>query len=76
MHAARGFQPTSTPEEMQMIATKLSAATDAEGAAIRSFKVGFAEAELSELRRRVNGTRWPERATVTDDSQGVPLRCE
>jgi pimeloyl-ACP methyl ester carboxylesterase len=26
-----------------------------------------------ELRRRVDTTRWPERETVTDDSQGVPL---
>ncbi|MGE5763196.1 MAG: epoxide hydrolase family protein, partial [Mycobacterium leprae] len=34
---------------------------------------GFPEAELTELRRRVNATRWPERETVTDDSQGVPL---
>jgi pimeloyl-ACP methyl ester carboxylesterase len=41
--------------------------------AIRSFQVGFPEAELTELRRRVNATRWPERETVTDDSQGVPL---
>jgi pimeloyl-ACP methyl ester carboxylesterase len=35
--------------------------------------VGFAEAELTELRRRVNATRWPEQETVTDDTQGVPL---
>ena len=41
--------------------------------AIRPFHVGFAEAELTELRRRINATRWPERETVTDDSQGVPL---
>ena len=41
--------------------------------AIRPFHVGFAEAELTELRRRVNATRWPERETVTDDSQGVRL---
>jgi pimeloyl-ACP methyl ester carboxylesterase len=41
--------------------------------AIRPFRVGFPEAELSELRRRVNATRWPERETVTDDSQGVRL---
>ena len=41
--------------------------------AVRSFKVGFPEAELTELRRRVNATRWPERETVTDDSQGVRL---
>jgi pimeloyl-ACP methyl ester carboxylesterase len=41
--------------------------------AIRPFQVGFPEAELTELRRRVNATRWPERETVADDSQGVPL---
>ncbi|ONH35076.1 MULTISPECIES: epoxide hydrolase family protein [Protofrankia] len=41
--------------------------------AIRPFRVGFPEAELAELRRRINATRWPERETVTDDSQGVPL---
>jgi hypothetical protein len=41
--------------------------------AVRSLQVGFPEAELTELRRRVNATRWPERETVTDDSQGVRL---
>jgi pimeloyl-ACP methyl ester carboxylesterase len=40
---------------------------------IRQFRVGFPEAELTELRRRVNAARWPERETVTDDSQGVRL---
>jgi pimeloyl-ACP methyl ester carboxylesterase len=40
---------------------------------VRAFRVGFPEAELTELRRRVDATRWPERETVTDDSQGVPL---
>jgi len=40
---------------------------------IHPFRVGFPEAELAELRRRVNATRWPERETVTDDTQGVPL---
>ena len=40
---------------------------------IRQFRVGFPEAELTELRRRVTATRWPERETVTDDSQGVRL---
>jgi pimeloyl-ACP methyl ester carboxylesterase len=40
---------------------------------IRPFQIGFPEGELTELRRRVNATRWPERETVTDDSQGVPL---
>jgi pimeloyl-ACP methyl ester carboxylesterase len=40
--------------------------------AIRPFRVNVPEAQLSELRRRINATRWPDRETVTDDSQGVP----
>jgi pimeloyl-ACP methyl ester carboxylesterase len=50
------------------------AATEvAEQSAIRPFEVGFPDSELAELRRRVAATRWPERETVNDDSQGVPL---
>src|SRR5690349_9712639 len=41
--------------------------------AIRPFHVNFPEAELTDLRRRVNATRWPERETVADATQGVQL---
>jgi len=41
--------------------------------AIRPFHVNVPEAELTELRRRINATKWPERETVTDASQGVQL---
>jgi Epoxide hydrolase N terminus len=41
-------------------------------AAIRQFKVCTPQAELDDLRRRIATTRWPDRETVTDDSQGVP----
>jgi pimeloyl-ACP methyl ester carboxylesterase len=42
--------------------------------AIRPFQeVNIPEAELTELRRRINNTRWPESETVTDASQGVQL---
>jgi pimeloyl-ACP methyl ester carboxylesterase len=41
--------------------------------AIRPFRVGVAEEAIADLLRRVNATRWPERETVTDDAQGVPL---
>lgn len=41
--------------------------------AIRPFEVNVQEHDLTELRRRVESTRWPERETVTDLSQGVPL---
>jgi pimeloyl-ACP methyl ester carboxylesterase len=44
-----------------------------EKTAIRPFHVNIPETELTELRRRIKATRWPERETVTDDSQGVQL---
>jgi Epoxide hydrolase N terminus len=40
---------------------------------IRQFQVEVSEAELTELRRRINATRWSERETIADDSQGVRL---
>jgi pimeloyl-ACP methyl ester carboxylesterase len=40
---------------------------------IRPFHVNVPEEELTELRRRINATRWPERELVTDISQGVQL---
>jgi pimeloyl-ACP methyl ester carboxylesterase len=40
---------------------------------IRPLHVHVPEEELTELRRRINATRWPERETVTDASQGVQL---
>jgi pimeloyl-ACP methyl ester carboxylesterase len=41
--------------------------------AIRPFHVNVPEAELTELSRRINATKWPERETVPDASQGVQL---
>src|SRR6204780_2741607 len=41
--------------------------------AIRSFQLDIPEAELTELRRRIDATKWPERETVTDATQGVQL---
>src|SRR2546428_2926578 len=41
--------------------------------AIRPFQVNVPEAELTELRRRISATKWPERETVTDATQGVQL---
>jgi pimeloyl-ACP methyl ester carboxylesterase len=47
--------------------------TPAARTAIRPFRIDVPEEELAELRRRILATRWPERETVADDSQGVPL---
>ena len=41
--------------------------------AIRPFHVNVPEAELTELRSRINATKWPDKETVSDQSQGVQL---
>src|ERR1700726_235529 len=48
-----------------------SSATDPN--AIRPFRFTASKEALDDLRRRVNATKWPERETVTDASQGVQL---
>ena len=44
-----------------------------EGRSIRTFTAQFSDAAIDDLRRRINATKWPERETVTDSSQGVQL---
>ncbi len=41
--------------------------------AIRPFRINVPEEDLVELRRRIAATRWPEKETVADQSQGVQL---
>jgi pimeloyl-ACP methyl ester carboxylesterase len=41
--------------------------------AIRPFRVDIPEEQLVDLRRRIAATRWPDRETVADQSQGVQL---
>jgi pimeloyl-ACP methyl ester carboxylesterase len=45
----------------------------ADALAIRPFGVEIPEAEIEELRARIAATRWPEKETVADTSQGVQL---
>jgi pimeloyl-ACP methyl ester carboxylesterase len=40
---------------------------------IRPFEVDIPEEALDDLRRRIAATQWPEKETVSDQSQGVPL---
>src|SRR5262249_17530196 len=40
---------------------------------IRPFRVKVPDADLTDLHRRVKATRWPDRETVADASQGVQL---
>ena len=51
----------------------MSIVQSATDTSIRPFQVDVPEAELEDLRRRIAATNWPERETVADQSQGVPL---
>src|ERR1044072_5822939 len=58
---------------IQTGATQQSSEQPSDKTAIRPFRVDVPEEELTELRRRIEATRWPEQETVTDTSQGVQL---
>src|SRR5271163_2301311 len=56
------------------VSTRQGSKQAADKNAIRPFqKTDIPEAQLTELRWRINNTRWPERETVTDATQGVQL---
>ena len=66
----RGFLAGSTAAAaVGLVPATLSAAATTD--AIRPFRVDVPEADLVDLRRRISATRWPDRETVTDQSQGV-----
>ena len=73
---------TDQPIEISRITRRDTMATAAQGDsvgggmatdAVRPFRMRFPDTDLAELRRRVQATRWPERETVADASQGVQL---
>ncbi|MFM0143755.1 epoxide hydrolase family protein [Paraburkholderia sp. RL18-085-BIA-A] len=70
--AAGSLSQFAFADTKQAIA-EVATATGGDKAAIRPLRVHVPEAQLVDLRRRIKATRWPERETVTDDSQGVPL---
>src|SRR5262249_954053 len=51
----------------------VKADASSEDTAIRPFRVIIPDEKLTELRRRILATQWPEKETVADQSQGVPL---
>src|SRR6202451_1507551 len=57
----------------QTTATQRGTNQASDNTAIRPFHVNVPETELTELRRRINATKFPERETVEDATQGVQL---
>ena len=64
-------QPTATPSSEAPKQTFVL--SDAAEPPIRPFEYYASDEDLADLKRRVVATRWPDKETVTDDSQGVQL---
>src|SRR5436190_23814590 len=60
-------------EAMTQPITEVPVQTSSVRSDIRPFHVSFPDEQLTDLRRRVKATKWPERETVADDTQGVQL---
>ncbi|MEM5346111.1 epoxide hydrolase family protein [Paraburkholderia azotifigens] len=70
--AAASLSRLAFAETTQTI-TEVTPAAGGDKTAIRKLRIHVPEAQLTDLRRRIKATRWPERETVTDASQGVQL---
>jgi len=66
-----GFGSSSYAEPSGIGASSAPSPAGAGGDAIRPFHINFPQADLIDLRRRIAATRWPNRETVADATQGV-----
>src|SRR5688500_8750002 len=71
--AAATKEPTMTSHLQYESPTAVQPRAAAGDTAIRPFRINIPDQKLTELRRRVRATQWPEKETVADHSQGVPL---
>ena len=77
-HARRGGSPMTLGKLAAAFASgvllfSFPGYSQAEDSSIRPFKVQIPQAALVDLRRRIAATRWPDKETVADRSQGAPL---
>jgi pimeloyl-ACP methyl ester carboxylesterase len=64
---------SATPVSGSIPGSGAGAGGGAKGESIRPFHFTASDEALSDLRRRIVATRWPEKETVTDATQGVQL---
>jgi pimeloyl-ACP methyl ester carboxylesterase len=70
--ARRAFLAASAAAGTMTLVPSQLAAAGAEPA-IRTFRISVPEEAVVDLRERIAATRWPDRETVRDQSQGLPL---
>src|ERR1700691_3211011 len=73
--AAMGDVFANSKEGVMSEASGAARATEQAGGneAIRPFHFNFPASDITEIHRRVNATRWPEKELVADVSQGVRI---
>jgi pimeloyl-ACP methyl ester carboxylesterase len=64
---------TTTGTYADVVAAASPAGQTAEDRSIRPFSIKVPQAALDDLRRRIAATRWPDKETVADRSQGTQL---
>ena len=68
------LDPHPAPRETVTIAQAATASrAPASDPSIRPFRAHFPDEALTDMKRRIAATRWPDKETVADDSQGVEL---
>src|SRR5258708_26579804 len=76
-HANRHIKKNSTDKKETTVTQLATAQVDSDPynatVEIRAFHANVPEDQLVELRRRVAATRWPDKETVSDATQGVQL---
>jgi pimeloyl-ACP methyl ester carboxylesterase len=74
--SAIGLLRLALPGDAEASSIRQASSTASAGtgdSSIRPFRVHVPQADLVDLRRRINATRWPDHETVADASQGVQL---
>src|SRR6516225_2051932 len=78
----KDVMPGSLPNRRDVLASSAAAAlislvpgriAAADDGTIRPFRINVSEEAIADLHRRLAGTRWPDKETVSDQSQGVQL---
>lgn len=64
---------SSQTKRMETVMTQPRTMQSTDATAIRPFRVNMSQEALVNLRRRITATQWPEKETVADQSQGLPL---
>ena len=67
-----GLASVTSAETLDYLAEQASGG-GVSGTALRPFTFHATDEALADLKRRIRATRWPDRETVADDTQGVQL---